>query len=162
MIDWFEYPELLTKVQNRRLRVLFVCVGNASRSQMAEAFANAYGPDVIDARSAGLLPSRSVSSVTRLVMEEKGITSLRQATAKGLNEIDLERIDLIVNLSGHALPSFRTPVLRFALRDPNGKDEAVHRLVRDRAEAYTMDLVTALRDARLQKFENGRTFAASA
>lgn len=160
-MDWTEYPELLTKIRNRRLRVLFVCVGNVSRSQMAEAFASAYGPDVIDAKSAGLLPARGVSSLTRLVMEEKGI-SLRDAQCKGLSHFDLARIDVIVNMSGHALPSFQTPVLRVPVRDPNGKDESVHRHVRDRVESYVIEMVTGLRDIRLQSYAGARAMAASA
>jgi arsenate reductase (thioredoxin) len=161
-MDLSAYPELLTKIQNRRLRVLFVCLGNASRSQMAEAFANAYGPDVIDARSAGLTPARSISSVTRLVMEEKEIHSLRTAAPQGMAAVDLARIDLIINMSGHALPSFETPVIRVAVRDPNGKDEAVHRQARDRIEGYVIELVKSLRDVRLQRYEGARAMAASA
>ena len=38
-------------------RVLFVCIGNACRSQMAEAFARAYGSDILTVRSAGLAPA---------------------------------------------------------------------------------------------------------
>ena len=41
-------------------RVLFVCIGNACRSQMAEAFARAYGSDVLVASSAGLFPAKAV------------------------------------------------------------------------------------------------------
>lgn len=160
-MDWTEYPELLGKIRNRRLRVLFVCVGNASRSQMAEAFANAYGPDVIDGKSAGLLPARSVASITRLVMDEKEI-SLRDARPKGLAHFDLERIDVIVNMSGHSLPSFQTPVLRWAVRDPNGKDEAVHRHVRDRVESQVIELVTSLREVRMRGYAEPRTMAATA
>ena len=165
-MDWSSYPALQTKIQNRRLRVLFVCLGNASRSQMAEAFANAYGPDVIDARSAGLTPARSISSVTRLVMEEKAIHSLRTAVPQSIGAVDLARIDLVVNMSGHALPSFETPVLRVAVRDPNGKDETVHRQVRDRIETYAIDLVMGLREVRMQRYmqrcEGERVMAASA
>jgi len=161
-MDWSAYPELQTKIQNRRLRVLFVCMGNACRSPMAEAFANAYGPDVIDARSAGLTPARAISSVTRLVVEEKEIHSLRTAVPRGIAAIDLSRIDLIVNMSGHALPSFETPVIRVAVRDPNGKDEAVHRQVRDRIEAQVIELVRSLRDVRIQRYEGARAMAASA
>ncbi|MGI8990585.1 MAG: arsenate reductase ArsC, partial [Bryobacteraceae bacterium] len=40
-------------------RVLFVCIGNCCRSQMAEGFANTYGRDVLAAGSAGLAPTVS-------------------------------------------------------------------------------------------------------
>src|SRR5271156_244497 len=46
-------------------RVLFVCIGNSCRSQMAEAFARAYGSDVMVAQSAGLSPATTISAVTK-------------------------------------------------------------------------------------------------
>ena len=48
--------------------MLFVCIGNACRSQMAEGFARSYGADVMEAHSAGLAPAVSVPSLTRQVM----------------------------------------------------------------------------------------------
>jgi arsenate reductase len=58
----------------RRYRVLFVCIGNSCRSQMAEGFAKAYGDDILAARSAGLNPCEMVSPVTVQLMAEKGIS----------------------------------------------------------------------------------------
>ncbi len=57
----------------KRKLVLFVCVENAGRSQMAEAFAKKYGGAKIDAISAGTLPSKSVHTEVAQVMNEKGI-----------------------------------------------------------------------------------------
>ena len=54
-------------------RVLFVCIGNACRSQMAEAFARAYGSDVLSAHSAGLAPAGAVPPLTRQVLNERNI-----------------------------------------------------------------------------------------
>src|SRR2546428_11801684 len=45
-------------------RVLFVCIGNSCRSQMAEGFARAYGSDVMVARSAGLSPGTAIAPLT--------------------------------------------------------------------------------------------------
>jgi protein-tyrosine-phosphatase len=140
-----------SKVKDERINVLFVCLGNASRSQMAEAFAKAYGPDVMRASSAGLLPARHVLSTTRMVMEEKSI-SLRGAVTKGLSQFVLDDFDLIVNMSGHALPKTKAPVVKVLVRDPNGKDETVHRHVRDRVEAVVEDLIHMLRLARLEQY----------
>ena len=142
---------LYSKVKDERINVLFVCLGNASRSQMAEAFAKAYGPDVLRASSAGLLPARHVLSTTRMVMEEKSI-SLQGAVPKRLSQFALDEFDLIVNMSGHALPKTSTPVIKILVRDPNGKDETVHRHVRDRVEAIVEDLVHMLRLARLEQY----------
>src|SRR5579862_5164669 len=60
---------------DHRKRVLFVCIGNSCRSQMAEAFARAYGSDVVSAHSAGLSPAMIVAPLTRVVLEEKNIRS---------------------------------------------------------------------------------------
>lgn len=142
---------LYSKVKDERINVLFVCLGNASRSQMAEAFAKAYGPDVMRASSAGLLPARHVLSTTRMVMDEKSI-SLRGAVPKSLAQFALDEFDLVVNMSGHALPKTSSPVVKVLVRDPNGKDETVHRHVRDRVEAIVEELVHMLRLARLEQY----------
>src|ERR1700682_6833223 len=46
-------------------RVLFVCIGNSCRSQMAEAFARAYGADIMEAQSAGVNPATYIAPLTR-------------------------------------------------------------------------------------------------
>lgn len=149
-----------SKVKDDRINVLFVCLGNASRSQMAEAFAKAYGPDVMRASSAGLLPARHVLSTTRMVMEEKSI-SLRGAVPKSLSHFALNEFDLIINMSGHALPKTTAPVIKVLVRDPNGKDETVHRHVRDRVEAVVEDLIHMLRLARLEQYGMGKATASA-
>jgi arsenate reductase len=54
-------------------KVLFVCVENAGRSQIAEAFANKYGKDRITASSVGNKPADRVNPIVVQVMKEKGI-----------------------------------------------------------------------------------------
>jgi protein-tyrosine-phosphatase len=54
-------------------KVLFVCVENAGRSQMAEAFAKYYSEVKIEALSAGTMPSKEVNPLVVEVMREKGI-----------------------------------------------------------------------------------------
>ena len=60
-------------IQESKKRVLFVCVGNACRSQMAEGFARTYGSDVMIPASAGLAPASGVASATIRAMDEKNI-----------------------------------------------------------------------------------------
>src|ERR1700681_1166513 len=79
-------------------RVLFVCIGNACRSQMAEAFARAYGSDVVTAHSAGLAPASAVPPLTRQVLAEKNVPTEGQFP-KGLTMLTGEPFDLVVNLS---------------------------------------------------------------
>src|SRR2546428_11597948 len=52
-------------------RVLFGCIGNSCRSQMAEGFARAYGSDVMVARSAGLSPATVIAPLTRQGVAER-------------------------------------------------------------------------------------------
>src|SRR5579871_1009678 len=51
-------------------RVLFLCIGNSCRSQMAEGFARAYGSDVMTPLSAGLSPAPIVAPLTKLTLAE--------------------------------------------------------------------------------------------
>ncbi len=84
--------------------ILFVCIGNACRSQMAEAFARAYGSDILTAHSAGLAPASGVPSLTRQTLSEKNIASEGQFP-KDLESFAGKSFDVVVNLSGEPLPS---------------------------------------------------------
>ena len=130
-----------------RVRVLFVCLDNSCRSRMAEVFANHYGSDVLRAESAGIRPVAHVSAPACEVMREKGLEIANQAP-KGFDRFRLEHFDLIVNLSGHALPpTGPAPVLPLSVPDPFGRDEEFLRQVRDRIDDQVMHLVRGLRSA---------------
>lgn len=132
-------------------RVLFVCIGNACRSQMAEAFARTYGRDVIVAASAGLNPALDIPSTTWEVMREKNI-DLGDQFPKPFDRIDLSRFDLVVNLSGQPLDGVPPERLReWRVADPIGQKRQFHRDTRDRVENLIMALVLELRTARLQR-----------
>ena len=133
--------------QRRRIRVLFVCYANACRSRMAEAFANAYAPNLVEAESAGLHPAARVSRRTVAVMEEKQIVVDAHAP-QGLDAVDLDSYDLIVNMSGRALPPSGARVLPAPLPDPGRGDIGVHRQVRDAVERVVRTLVIKLNVAR--------------
>lgn len=128
-----------------RTGVLFICVGNACRSQMAEAFARTYGADVLEAESAGLSPASAIPEVTRKVMAEKGI-SLEEQFPKALQEVSWHGIGLAVNLSGMPLRGLPAPQLReWKVKDPIGESESFHRACRDEIERLVMTLVLELR-----------------
>src|SRR5579862_6713542 len=84
-------------------RVLFVCIGNACRSQMAEAFAKAYGSDILIARSAGLAPAVSMPLLTRQTLSEKNVQCEGQFP-KALEAVAGEPFEVVVNISGERLP----------------------------------------------------------
>jgi arsenate reductase len=129
-----------------RQRVLFVCVGNACRSQMAEGFARAYGHDVIEAVSAGLSPAMLVDRGTKAVMEERGV-SLEDHFPKTVAEALRPPPALVVNMSGLALPPGLAglPSEAWPVRDPIGEAVGVHRAVRDQVESLVMNLILRLR-----------------
>jgi arsenate reductase len=129
----------------RRYRVLFVCVGNSCRSQMAEALTRAYGSDVLEAESAGLSPCGVIFPPTIEVMLEKNI-SMEGAESKGIETERLEGFDLIINLSGWEFPyPTTTPVRIWAVSDPFGHDLEIHRAIRDQIEARVQELIIELR-----------------
>ncbi len=81
-------------------KVLFVCVGNMIRSQMAEGFARRHGSAFVEPYSAGIRHTGHVSEEAVDMMREKGIDIGRQHS-KGLDDVPLEEMDYIVNMSGY-------------------------------------------------------------
>lgn len=130
---------------NQKKRVLFVCIGNAFRSQMAEAFARAYGTDVVEAESAGIAPALAVPDVTRTVMREKGI-EMDSHFPKALLHMDLKSYDVIVNMSGLPLHApAGVQMLTWNVPDPVGEGDKVVRQVRDEIEQLVVGLLIRLR-----------------
>src|SRR5262249_5599675 len=84
-------------------RVLFVCIGNACRSQMAEGFGRAYGRDIVIPASAGLGPASRVAPDTIEAMQEKGI-DLRDHFPKSIRHLGRVEFDMVINMSGSILP----------------------------------------------------------
>jgi arsenate reductase len=129
-------------------RVLFVCVGNSCRSQMAEGFARAYGSDVMAPASAGIAPALGVARDTRRVMAEKNV-DLEDHFPKSLQQLRHIPFDLVVNMSGMELPGEVNSALRdWKVKDPIGQSYEVHREVRDQIETLVMELILEFRRAR--------------
>lgn len=127
-------------------KVLFVCIGNACRSQMAEAFARAYGSDILIVRSAGLAPAVSIPPLTRQTLKEKNIFSEGQFP-KPLETVAGEAFEVVVNLSGGRLPSAfgAARLIDWNVRDPIGESEDVYRAVAAQIESLVMRLILELR-----------------
>ncbi len=129
-------------------KVLFVCVGNAFRSQMAEAFANAYGGDAVQAESAGIAPVLAVPEATKALMREKGI-EMDGHFPKALVHMDVKSYDVIVNMSGMPLHApAGVEVLNWNVDDPVGSGEKKMREVRDDIEQRVTGLLIRLRRER--------------
>ena len=114
---------------------------------MAEALANKYGADVLFASSAGLAPAITTTPYTRKVLAEKNV-ELGEHRPKNLSEIELHKVDVLVNMSGQQLPSNRSLLIEnWAVPDPYGLDENAYRRVRDDIEMRVMRLILKLRSA---------------
>ena len=126
-------------------RVLFVCIGNSCRSQMAEAFARLYGSDVLIPASAGLAPAFIVAPDTIAAMAEKNL-DLRDHFPKSIRHLGRSQFDLVVNLSGSPMPPEVTaPVIEWDVADPVSMSYQEHCEVRDYIERLVMNFVMDLR-----------------
>ncbi len=126
-------------------RVLFVCIGNSCRSQMAEGFARAYGSDVMIPASAGLAPATGIAPDTLDAMDEKGI-NLRDHFPKSIRHLGRVEFNLVINMSGEPLPAtIQCPVREWDVEDPVRLKYDDHCAVRDDIERLVMDLILELR-----------------
>jgi arsenate reductase len=127
-------------------RILFVCIGNACRSQMAESFAKTYGSDILIVQSAGLAPAVSMPPLTRQTLSEKNIQSDGQFP-KALAAVAGEPFEVVVNLSGERLPAAfgAARLIEWNVRDPIGESEDVYRAVAAQIEGLVMRLILELR-----------------
>ncbi len=129
-----------------RKRVLFVCIGNACRSQMAEAFARAYGSDVLVPASAGLAPAIDLAPETISAMDEKNL-DLRDHFPKSIPQLGRARFDYVVNMTGLLIPlPVEAAVESWNVPDPVSMSYEDHCKVRDEIERRVMQLVLALRN----------------
>ena len=132
---------------SNKKRVLFVCIGNACRSQMAEGFARSLGSDVIIPASAGLAPAHAVAPDTIRAMDERNI-DLRDHFPKSLRHLGRAEFDLVINMSGFFLPrEFKWRVVDWEVADPVSMEYAEHCEVRDAIEQLVMKLILDLRTA---------------
>jgi len=127
------------------IRVLFVCVENACRSQMAEAFANALGAGRMHASSTGSKPRGQVDATAIEVMRERGIEMGGQMS-KGVEALPQQMWDAVVTMGCQdACPT--VPARRridWQIPDPARQPRAVYCQVRDAIEASVRVLIDEL------------------
>ena len=123
-------------------RLLFVCVENSCRSQMAEGFARQLGRGRVTAFSAGSRPSGQVDARTIRLMREPGI-DLSVQRSKGLDELPAGDWDTIVTMGcGDACPHLPARRRRdWDLPDPKLLDDDGFRAVRDRIRVRVLGLL---------------------
>ncbi len=125
-------------------RLLFVCVGNSFRSQIAEGFARRQAPKDVLVKSGGLMPAESVDPVAVELMAERGIDISRHST-KAVDTAFAQRADRIIVMGCDPEEACPAEVLDrvedWALPDPKGMEIEEGRRVRDEIEKRVRQLL---------------------
>ncbi|PYT99643.1 MAG: hypothetical protein DMG38_10825 [Acidobacteria bacterium] len=136
--------------RSKRTRVLFVCVGNACRSPMAEAIARCDAADIIEPSSAGLSPLGRIAQMTQEILAKDGY-SANGLTSDELTREALEAADLIINMTGRpgeeVFPSHKN-VEDWFVEDPYGEDLETYRRVFEGIRRRVNQLALSLREQR--------------
>lgn len=128
-----------------RYNVLFLCVQNAGRSQMAEAFARELGGHIINAYSAGSNPASEINPIVKQCMEEIGIRILNQKP-KGFKDLSIQVFDFVVNMGcGDTCPFYPSKeYIDWNIPDPKDKPIEEVRKIRDIIKEKVLDLISYL------------------
>src|SRR3989338_134776 len=132
------------------MKILFVCVENSCRSQMAEGFARYYGKEMslrakseaISVYSAGSRPSGVINPMAVDVMKEKGIDISNQKS-KGLDALPRDDFDFVITMGcGDNCPTVSAKKrIEWRIKDPKGASIEGFREVRDEIEKKVLELM---------------------
>jgi arsenate reductase len=126
-------------------RVLFVCVENAGKSQMAEALTRKYSAGKVEALSAGTMPAKEVNPVVIQVMQEKGI-DLTAKKPKAITRQMVEEADMIIvmgcSAEGFCPARLLNKVVDWQIEDPKDKPTEKVREIRDEIESRIRKLIS--------------------
>lgn len=125
--------------------VLFVCVHNAGRSQMAAAYLQHFAGDRVEVRSAGSAPGNAVNPAAVAAMLEEGI-DMSAATPKVLTEEAVQASDYVITMGcGDACPFFPGKTyLDWVLDDPAGQGVEAVRPIRDEIKKKIQGLIAEI------------------
>jgi protein-tyrosine-phosphatase len=140
-------------------RILFACVGNSCRSQMAEAFCRELGRDV-DCASAGSHPAAEVQPDTIAVMKEAGI-DISAARPKGFKDLPDRKFDYLVTMGCEVVCPFLPGAkeVKWEIPDPYGKNIEEYRRVREVIRRQVRDLLASLDLLRRDPHDNHQPLA---
>ena len=127
------------------MRILFVCVENSNRSQMAEAFAHIHGGDQVEAFSSGSRPSGVINPKAIVAMHELGY-DLTKHSSKGLAEFNGQKFDAAITMGcGDECPLVLAE-RRFDwnIPDPKHMEPEEFRAVRNLIEQKVKELLQAI------------------
>jgi arsenate reductase (thioredoxin) len=127
--------------------ILFVCVENAGRSQMAEGYFRKYAPEGFEPKSAGTKPTSQINPIVVQAMNEVGI-NISQQKPKDITEDMMRNSTKIINMGcmdKSFCPTLFIPnLIDWGIQDPKGKPIEQVKEIRDDIEQRVMQLVANL------------------
>lgn len=142
--------------EKKKVRVLFVCIGNACRSPMAEAIARQDAGDLLEVYSAGLSPLGFIPDMTLRTLERNGY-SINGLVSKPIDNKALLKIDLVLNLSGRSKPIDLIAAARtedWPVADPYFEEEGTYQKVFEDIQRRINHLVLRLRSKEFEEKRN--------
>ena len=132
-------------MDTKKIRVAFICVENARRSQMAAGFAEVFGKGQLGVYSVGSRPSSNINPLAIEVMKEKRI-DLSSKRTKELNDLPQIEMDYLVTMGyEETCPAVLSrKVLEWNIPDPKGKGIDVFRRVRHTIEDKVRTLLSEI------------------
>ena len=132
-------------MEKKLASVMFVCVHNAGRSQMAQGFLHHLAGDRIEVRSSGTMPGDQVNPSAVAAMAELGI-DISAAKPKVLTDDDVRASDYVITMGcGDACPFYPGKIyLDWKLEDPAGKGVESVRPIRDEIKNLVENLIAEI------------------
>ncbi|MDG2497100.1 MAG: arsenate reductase ArsC [Aquiluna sp.] len=132
-------------MSNKIASVMFVCVHNAGRSQMAAGYLSALAGDRIEVRSSGTMPADQVNPAVVTAMLEEGI-DISGNTPKVLTDQDVRDSDYVITMGcGDACPFYPGKIyLDWKLTDPAGQGVDAVRPIRDEIRGLIENLIAEI------------------
>ena len=131
-------------------KILFVCVENAGRSQMAEAFFRKYLPSGFEPISAGTMPAAKINPIVAQAMKEIGI-DIEKNSPQSISQEMIDGAETAVNMGcidKESCPAlFLRDVTDWQIEDPKGKSIEEIRKIRDQTEQKVKELVLQLKQS---------------
>src|SRR6266700_1239331 len=130
-----------------RTKVLFVCMGNACRSPMAEAIARIDAPDAIEAFSAGLTPIGYLAGLTKQTLAKNGYW-MEGLESKRISPEVWEQADIVINMTGRPREQAFTEYSKvedWEINDPFGGDANNYQKVFEKIQQQIAELADECR-----------------
>jgi len=128
-------------------KILFVCVENAGRSQMAEAFFKKYLPSGFQPISAGTKPVVKINPIVIQVMKEVGI-DIENNSPQNISQQMIDEAEITVNMGcmdKESCPAlFLKDVEDWQIQDPKGKSIEEVRVIRDQIEQKVKEFIISM------------------